>query len=824
MLRSRIILFFASAVAAALAFGAVLMPASASTWPSYPSALGVFNPNGVVPGRWHLVARTSVLYLNSGLLAGCRSAGGRWQQADGTQIRLIWAACDQQEINLLSATYAAARTRLPVPWRNLSVLGANVDLVRADADGTAWRFWLQGDLSLALVSICPHQRIAPCAGLSAPAARYLAARLPGQPVVTKATSILPSASPLLGALALLWMLFVGGDRLRKRARLEKFSMEPDSDRLRRVDQKAGALRKVSRRRSWGRLLVIAGVIPLAAGVAGMVRRVPAQPAGDVVVGLLLCGAGLVLLRRYRDPLLTRARYGLRGSVPEALHPRRLVSAGFTLFLSLLTIVVPLVVLVSWILAGLASATQDLSEVLAALVIAAVVACYFIDRAAQRLRARNLHEAMEHAPGRWMLYLRNFGDDAQKILTSRFNRNGLWQRSTGWLNPIGDARFEEVLAQALAHSGPVGAVAQPGGKMRSLFWAMAPTLGAAKTSLADSEWKDKVLDLATRAHAVVVSATPAQVNPGFAWELHKLATEIGHGRIILIFGTGTKAELHQRFGAFVQSVSRYPLFQKLASGWITDGTLVLVHVPADGWGTWRGWGAEQRTAWTYMAAIGAAIDYAREAWARPAKKLIPPPEEPATSPQEAGERPVGPGPVRLPLTETVAAALHAATANRRGKPVDTKTLLVALMDADSFGRWDRIWLHSRDRNAIAEAGYEDPPLPVYRRDNIILSQACGRAFETAGRLSSQSPRTPLQLGFLVLGLIADASSAASRALNIDSEDRQALMAKLVQEDLIGADLDGLRLSLAAKPARRHASARVVRPSHQHRESREGRPTP
>ena len=637
MLRSRIVLFFVSAMAVPLILGAVLMPASASTWPSYPGALGSFNPNGVVPGRWHLVARTSVLYLNSGLLAGCRSAGGRWQQADGTQIRLIWAACDQQEMNLLSGTYAATRTRIPAAWRGLSVLGPDVDLVRADADGTIWRFWLQGDLSLTLVSICPHQPIAPCAGLSAPAARYLAARLPGRPVVTKVTSVVPSTSPLLGALALLWVLFVGGDRLRRRARLEKFQMGPDSDKLRRVDQEAERLRKVSRRRSWGRLLVIAGVIPLAAGVTGIIRRVPAQAAGDVVAGLLLCGAGLVMLRRYRDPLLARARYGLRGSVPEALHPRRLVSAGFTLFLSLLTIVIPLAVVAAWILAGLASATQDLSEVLAALVIVAVVACYFIDRAAQRLRARNLKEAKRRDPN-WMLYLRNFGDDAQKILTSRFNRNGLWQRSTGWLNPIGVASFEEVLARALAHSGPVVAVAQRGGKMRSLFWAIAPTLGAAKTSLADNEWQDKVGEWATLTRAVVVSATPAEVGEGFAWELKELATKIEHGRIILIFGTGTKAELHQRFGAFVQSVSRYPLFRDLASGWITDGTLVLVHVPADGWGTWRGWGAEQRTAWTYTAAIGAAMNYAKEAWDRPAAMLIPPSEDPPISSREAAERP------------------------------------------------------------------------------------------------------------------------------------------------------------------------------------------
>ena len=213
----------------------------------------------------------------------------------------------------------------------------------------------------------------------------------------------------------------------------------------------------------------------------------------------------------------------------------------------------------------------------------------------------------------MLYLRNFGDDTQKILTSRFNRRGVWQRSTGWLNPIGSARFEEVLARALAHSGPVLAVGQPGKKLRGLYSAIAPTLGAARTTLAD-DWLDHVTHWAINAHAVVVSATPLEMKEGFAEEMKTLAEKVEHGRIILVFGTGEKAALHQRFGAFMNAVRNYPLFQDLASGWLSDGALVLVHVPADGWGTWYGWGAERRTAWTYTAAIGVAMAFAEEAWA------------------------------------------------------------------------------------------------------------------------------------------------------------------------------------------------------------------
>jgi hypothetical protein len=54
---------------AALSLGTGLAPASAAIKPAYPAVLGTFSPNGVAPGRWQLVRRTGVLYLNSGLLA-----------------------------------------------------------------------------------------------------------------------------------------------------------------------------------------------------------------------------------------------------------------------------------------------------------------------------------------------------------------------------------------------------------------------------------------------------------------------------------------------------------------------------------------------------------------------------------------------------------------------------------------------------------------------------------------------------------------------------------------------------------------------------------
>jgi hypothetical protein len=366
---------------------------------------------------------------------------------------------------------------------------------------------------------------------------------------------------------------------------------------------------------------------VAAAIGGAASRASVTAVGDAAVGLLLGAAGLVMLRRYRHPLLSRERYNMRGALPQAFRARRFFSLVFTLLLGLLSLAVPLAVLAGWVLAGLASDEQDSSSILAGLVMVAIVAGYFIDRAAQRLRARNLQEAMKRRPD-YLLYLRNFGDDDQQILTSRFNRRGVWQRSTGWLNPIGTARFEEILTRAMAHSGPVVAVGQPGEKLRKLFSAIAPTLGAAKTTLPHTGWKAQVEQWAVKARAVVVSATPAQMGDGFAAELEMLARDVGHGRIVLVFGTGKKEDLYRRCGTFLSTVRAYPLFQDLLSGWLTDGALVLVHSPADGWGTWRGWGAERRTAWTYTAAIGAAMAYATEVWARPSAKPIPPPERPA----------------------------------------------------------------------------------------------------------------------------------------------------------------------------------------------------
>jgi hypothetical protein len=558
------------------------------------------------------VQRLVKVHVNVDQTAGCDGAARAWKRQDGVQIELLWGVCGQRQIDRLKKNYSLAQVGAHATLRNQSVLGADVDLVQLAPDGGVWRFWLQGDLALALKTTCGHLAARRCARLAVPAARYLAARLPGTPLVTSVTGIFPPVSGLAGALATLVLLLVGSSRLSNRAKLERFQLDAGHPRLHSADETAVRIRKVSRRRWWAKLFAAIAILFIVSAAMNIARHVPGQAVADVVVAIPFAAVSAVWLRRWHHPLLARERLNIVAGTAGFFRVRRIISIGFSLFLGFLSLLVPLIVLAGWFVAGLSSSEQDLSSILAGLVIAAVAAGYFIDRAAQRLRARNAHEAMERDRSRRrMLYLRNFGDDAQKIPVSRFSRRSAWQRSTAWLNLIGTSRFEEVLTRALARSGPIIAVGQPGSKLRNLFSAIAPTLGAAKASLSNDEWQEWVRNQAVKAGAVVVSATPRQINPGFRWELDTLAREAGHGRIILVFGTGKKSALQQSFAAFTRAVEHYPLFKDLASGWVTDGVLIMVHVPAEGWGAWHGWGATRRTGWTYTAAVGEALAYAHQ---------------------------------------------------------------------------------------------------------------------------------------------------------------------------------------------------------------------
>lgn len=837
--------------------------AATTTGIRHPSILDTFTPQGTIAGHWHLIERSVTVHVTVPQTVGCDGSARGWQRQDGVQIQLLWAVCDKQEMEGLRQAYALGQAHASAFWSSQSALGANVDLVELAPGGQIWRYWLQGDLNVAIKTACQRLSVSQCARLAVPAAKYLAARLPGTPEATPPTSLFPPASPLLGAIVTMALLFVGLNRLRRRGKLEQFEISTDDPRIHRVDAIASRLRKVNRRRWWAKLLAVVSALAAASVIFSLVHGSFATVALDTVLTVACGVASRALFRSNRDQVLPtdipyalylgrrhaggtgRRRPGRRGmtavsqprpqraasvrSEDVAAGPgsepasasartgvalasmRRLAGLGFIVVLGLLSIAAPTLVLLGWLIAGLSGSAQDVSSILAAMVIAAVGVGYFIDRAAQRLIARQVQDAMRHDQRPYFLYLRNFGDDAQKITTSRLSRRGIWQRSTAWLNPVGTARFEEVLTQALAHSGPIIAVSPQNTKLRRLVSALAPPLGAAKAILPDNVWQNQVREWATlpvQEHqaspngclAVVVSATPTTIGPhtGFAKELKMLAEQVPHRRIILVFGTGKKAVLHHRVGGFLREVSQYPLFHDLVTGWVTDGVLIMVHTPAlDGTGSWQGWGAERRTAWTYTAAVGAALKYAQVAWANPPATALPavqaaPPLAKA-APSAPSRAPAAQDLLRdVELTETVKMALgHASImASSRRRPMDTKTVMVALMSADVTGSWERIWLETKGPAAIEQTAAEDPASSASGVWNKTqLTGACQQALGFAADLARRRNLTPMPPGVLALGLISDLSNAACAAMGIADHEHQVQIARLIQE-MLGVTLSGL----------------------------------
>ncbi|MFF2555360.1 hypothetical protein ACFVUS_30450 [Nocardia sp. NPDC058058] len=142
-----------------------------------------------------------------------------------------------------------------------------------------------------------------------------------------------------------------------------------------------------------------------------------------------------------------------------------------------------------------------------------------------------------------------------------------------------------------------------------------------------------------------------------------------------------------------------------------------------------------------------------------------------------------------LHSTVVAALRAA-AGRASGPVDTRALLVELMQADSVGRWGRIQLFVGDPDAVGRKPVSEAVgAGAFDWNGVPLTDGCAVGMEVAGRLAYRYGLWPLPVGMMVLGLVADERSAAARALRGDGLDRVELL-DAIQADVLGTRLDGI----------------------------------
>ena len=148
----------------------------------------------------------------------------------------------------------------------------------------------------------------------------------------------------------------------------------------------------------------------------------------------------------------------------------------------------------------------------------------------------------------------------------------------------------------------------------------------------------------------------------------------------------------------------------------------------------------------------------------------------------------------PLHPAVMSALHLAATRMAPEPVDTRALLVALMQADMPGDWSRIRLHAGDTDAIAAAVVHDPASGSSGAwEDVPITDTCAVAIDIGGRLAGRYNLWPLPAGLLALGLLADETSAAARAS--DAMERTELLGA-VQSDVLGTSLDEIDSVLPA----------------------------
>ncbi len=340
-----------------------------------------------------------------------------------------------------------------------------------------------------------------------------------------------------------------------------------------------------------------------------------------------------------------------------------------------------------------------------------------------------------------------------------------------INPLRRARFEELLGRALGRQGAVIGLGQPG--------LALPTLGVAKTEPVGDQWRQQVREQAANAYAIVVSATPAALGLGLKWELDYLARAAPHGRIVLVLGPQSgRATPVQRFSTFLTITGCYDMFAPLGRAWVPDGTLVLVHVPADG--SWHAWTARRRTAWTYTAAIDAAFVFAQREWSRPAQ------------PTPAGDGPLVES-VRLALDDAARTRLADSTVAEPADadPIDARHIMAALMRRHPQAQWNRVTPAGPNDLESTPAGDADPKPGGYW-NGVPLTGTAHAAILSALRIARAYRMEPVPLGVLTLALATEAGSGAATAMTVHDGSIVASLSSSIQNDVLGTTLAGRSL--------------------------------
>ena len=156
--------------------------------------------------------------------------------------------------------------------------------------------------------------------------------------------------------------------------------------------------------------------------------------------------------------------------------------------------------------------------------------------------------------------------------------------------------------------------------------------------------------------------------------------------------------------------------------------------------------------------------------------------------------------RRPFNEAVIRALDRAVERSGSRhPVDTRDVLLALMEGDPYSEWERVWLRFAGPESVASAVVGDPVgEPGAGWGSASLSVTCCAGLALAVRLAEAYGPGPVSIGVATLGLVANPATAAARALTRGDDRRHPALLESVQESIVGGSLNDLDEVLRSEP--------------------------
>lgn len=557
--------------------------------------VGGWSPAGATGEQWKPPARSESHKVEVSPTSVCTGNVRMWISADSpTRMTVIWRTCPRGALPLLVTNLSEIFGYTFDP-RIPSALPDGADRVALVPTGHL-RTWLQADQLIELTTECQSRSREECLVLSAKAARSLAATLPGRPAAGP-----PDPGPVIHTalrvvlIALAAMVF-GVPYLRRRRRVARAGTAGD-DRWKSVDVPARSLRgDAATRRFWVSMLWVSAGVGIVILAEPIFSSDTTFSLGSVAPSFFFAIiSGYRTFRSTSHPLLSR-NWLLHGRTTRTPRRERLITGMLTIFAGTVIVAGWTAVLNLLTYDWYAIHLTDLERaVIAAALAVLMVLAFLAANRAHRAEVRAAWRFFNAAGGVPFAFLRSAADDLIRMRRSPMIRRNGPLRFFDWIRLYPPVPFPPTIALLLARHGKLVALDPPGHRVTGT--------GAPAIHL-----PPKDITAHARSARGVLLLAPTEAG----WPLAALPKDPATACVLLVIPPWPDAEFDRRFAAFQAVAGIHPVLRELAEPWVSQATLVLAHVPGEGW---RGWGARDRTEWTYTVALDAALEYASPKWDR-----------------------------------------------------------------------------------------------------------------------------------------------------------------------------------------------------------------